>query len=307
MNIVLLDALTLGGADISAIERLGQLTIYETTSQEETIERCLGAQIILTNKVVIDKEVMDACPSLKLICVTATGMNNIDLDYAKHKGIAVKNAAGYSTNSVTQLTFSILLYLLNHMKYYDHFGQNEWQYANIFTNLTKSFWEISGKRWGIIGLGTIGKNVAKVATAFGAQVCYYSTSGANSDTTYPQEDLQTLLSSCDIISIHAPLNDNTKDLINKENLHLIKHGAALLNMGRGGIVNEADVCNEIDWREIFYGTDVLSAEPMVGDSPFLLVQNKQRLCITPHIAWGSEEARKELIKITTKNIKEFIS
>lgn len=307
MKIVLLDALTLGGADISEIAKLGELEAYETTNKEESLQRCKDADIIITNKVILDRELMDNAPNLKLICITATGMNNVDLEYAKQKGITVKNAAGYSTNSVTQVTFSLLFYLLNHMKFYDNFGQNEWQYANIFTNLSKSFWELSGKKWGIIGLGTIGRNVAKAASGFDCEVCYYSTSGANNDDTYKRVELEEMLATCDVISIHSPLNDKTKNLLNRSNLHLLKDRAILLNLGRGGIVNEMDICNEIDWRDIYFGTDVLEVEPMIENSPFLLVQNKHRLCITPHIAWGSEEARAKLVKITVENIKEFIS
>jgi glycerate dehydrogenase len=307
MKIVLLDALTLGGADIEEIAKLGQLTAYETTSKEETIERCKDAQIILTNKVVIDKEIMDNAPNLKLICVTATGMNNIDLEYAKQKGIIVKNAAGYSTNSVTQLTFSLLFTLLNHMEFYSDFGKNHWVEANIFTNLTRPFWELSGKKWGIIGLGTIGKNVAKAAEGFDCEVCYYSTSGANSNAKYKRVDLEDMLKSCDVISIHSPLNEKTKDILNESNLHLIKDRSILLNLGRGGIVNEKDICKELDKREIYFGTDVLEVEPMIENSPYLKVENRQRLCITPHIAWGSEEAREKLVKITAENIRSQIS
>ena len=306
MKIVLLDALTLGEADISEIKKLGELEVYETTDTQERLQRCKDADIIITNKVILDKTLLDNAPKLKLICITATGMNNVDLEYAKQKGILVKNAANYSTKSVTQLTFSLLFYLLNHMEYYSDFGKNHWASANIFTNLDKPFWELSGKKWGIIGLGTIGKSVAKIATSFDVDVCYYSTSGQNSDKTYKRVELDLLLKSCDVISIHSPLNDQTKNLINKSNLNLIKNGSVLLNLGRGGIVNEKDICDEIDRRDIYFGTDVLEVEPMVKDSPYLGVLNKQRLCITPHIAWGSKEAREKLLKITVKNIKDFI-
>lgn len=307
MKIVVLDTLTLGGADLGGLAEFGELVLYDTTSLDERIDRCKDAQIIITNKVLIDKELLDNTPFLKLVCITATGMNNVDLEYAKQKGVVVKNAAGYSTQSVTQLTFAMLFYLVNHMNYYVDYGLNRWVDAPTFTNLSKPFWEISGKRWGIIGLGEIGKNVARAASGFGCEVVYFSTSGANNHDTYKRLELEELLQSCDIISIHAPLNAHTKDLINKTNLPLLKDKAILLNLGRGGIVNEMDICSEIDIKEIYFGTDVLESEPMKADSPYRLVQQTHRLCITPHIAWGSIEAREKLVAITQENIKEFLS
>jgi len=308
MKIVLLDAQTLGDdLDLSPIRELGDLTIYQTTSSNETLERITDADIVITNKVVIDAKMMDASPNLKLICISATGMNNVDLAYAELKNIYVKNVAGYSTKSVVQHTFSMALYLLEKMGYYSQVaGNGEWSHSKLFTDVSKPFFEISGKKWGIIGLGAIGREVAGIATAFGAEVSYYSTSGKNIKNAYPQMTLDRLLQSCDIISIHAPLNDDTYYLLNENNLHELKNGSILLNLGRGGIINETDLAFEMNRREIYVGLDVLEKEPIDMNNPLFKVKNKDQLLITPHIAWTSKEARVKLLDGVANNIKSFI-
>ncbi|MCW8821177.1 MAG: hydroxyacid dehydrogenase, partial [Sulfurovum sp.] len=219
MNIVLLDAKTLGDdLDISVLESFGTLTVYPTTSREQTLERIQIADIVITNKVVITANMMEEVPKLKLICIAATGMNNVDLDAAKLKGIDVKNVAGYSTKSVVQHTFAMALYLLEKMAYYDTVVKSaSWSDSGLFTDVSHPFYEISGKKWGIIGLGSIGQEVAKIAEAFGAKVSYHSTSGTNLRHAYPHQSLEFILKNSDIISIHAPLNENTMDIINKNN------------------------------------------------------------------------------------------
>ena len=308
MKLVLLDAKTLGtDLDISALQRFGELVSYETTSKDETAERIQDANILITNKVIIDASLMDQAKNLKLICITATGMNNVDLDYAAEKNIAVKNVAGYSTQSVVQHTFAMALYLIEKMAYYDHVVKSAtWTKSSLFTDVSQPFYEISGKKWGIIGLGSIGQEVAKVATAFGAEVSYYSTSGKNVDQPYQEQTLDALLSTCDIISIHSPLNKNTQNLISASNLGLLKKGAVLLNLGRGSIVNEADLAVELDKREIYAGLDVLAPEPIEKDNPLMHIKNKNRLLITPHIAWASIEARQKLLEGIVDNIKTFL-
>lgn len=308
MKIVFLDAITMGDdVSLSAFSELGEFITYPTTSKTQTLQHIGKAQVVLTNKVVIDKDIMDECLNLKLICITATGMNNVDLEYAKKKGIEVKNAAGYSTSSVTQQTFTLALYLIGQSKYYDEFVQSkQWTQSGLFTNVQRPFFEIKDKKWGIIGFGTIGKNVAKVAAAFGANVCYYSTSGANNDNTYTQVSLEEMLKSCDIISIHAPLNAQTNGLIKKEQLDLMKKGAILINVGRGGIIDESDLADAIDNNGILAGIDVSVTEPIEADNKLLSVKNKDNLAMSPHIAWASREARVELMKIVAQNIKDFI-
>ena len=306
MKIVILDALTFGDTDLSAFFKLGDVDIYQTTSLQQTHERIANAAVIVTNKVVITKALMLNTPSLKLICVAATGMNNVDLEAAKEIGIEVKNVSGYSTDSVIQHTFSMLFYLVGHSGYYDGFVKSgSYSKSPIFTDITKPFFEVKGKKWGIIGLGTIGRGVANVAKTFGADICYYSTSGKNSSTDFVQVDLDELLNTCDIISIHAPLNEKTLNLLSYEQLLTCKNGAVVLNLGRGGIVDEEAVARIVETKNIYFGLDVLEKEPMRENHPLLRVKNQENLYITPHIAWASVEARERLIAGVVENIKAF--
>ena len=308
MNIVLLDAKTLGDdLDLSALKKLGTLTRYDTTNEEETLARIIDADIVITNKVVITANMLAQSKKLKLICIAATGMNNVDLEAAKFQGIEVKNVSGYSTKSVVQHTFAMALYLLEKLSYYADVVENDtWSESGLFTDVSRPFYEISGKKWGIIGFGMIGQNVAHIATAFGAEVSYHSTSGENLNHAYPHKSLEFILKDCDIISIHAPLNDDTYDLINEINLPYIKEKSILLNLGRGGIINETDLAFELDRREIYAGLDVLETEPITLNNRLNEVQHKERLLITPHIAWTSIEARKKLLQGIVKNIETFL-
>jgi len=307
-KIVILDTETLGeDLDLTPLEQFGDVTGYKTTTVDETLGRIQGAHIIISNKVVLTKEMMRQCADLELICIAATGMNNVDLEAAQELGIAVKNVAGYSTQSVVQHTFAILFYLLEHMKYYDNIVQNGlWSMSGLFTDVSRPFHEITGKKWGIIGMGTIGQEVAKIATAFGTHVGYYSTSGENTDHPYLNQPLDVLLATSDIISIHAPLSEKTYSLISENNLPLLKEKAILLNLGRGGIINETDLAYELDRREIYAGLDVLEKEPIDANNRLLQIVNKERLLITPHIAWTSIESRKKLLEGIVENIKSFL-
>lgn len=308
MKIVILDAATLGDVDFSLFERFGEVQVYQTTLPSERIERIKDADIVVTNKVVIDKEAIDNAPNLKLICVAATGMNNIDLKYAQRKGIAVKNVAGYSTESVVQHTFGMALYLIEQLRYYDEYVKSgQWSDSGLFTCIDRPFFEIFGKRWGIIGLGAIGKRVAQVASSFGCDVVYHSTSGQNLDQPYEHLPLDTLLCTSDIVSIHAPLNEKTRNLIGLSELQKLSDKAVLLNLGRGGIIDEEALAKVIDQKEIYVGLDVTQTEPIPKDSPLLHIKHKKRLLITPHIAWTSIEARERLIAGIIENIEEFLS
>ena len=308
MKIVILDRATLGfDIDMSIFETLGEVESYDVTNETQTINRVKNADIVITNKVVISKEVMDNS-NLKLICISATGMNNVDLEYAKQKNIQVKNVAGYSSSSVVQLAFSMIFQIVQKLDYYKKYvDEGNWQKSQIFTHIDKPFFELDGKKVGIIGLGDIGRNFAKKASAFDCEVMYFSTSGKNYNSEYKQVSLDELLSTCDIIGIHCPLNENTKDLLNYENMKNIKDGAILLNLGRGGIINEANLAKIIDEKEIYCGIDVVSVEPILEDNPLLKVKNKDRLLLTPHIGWASVEARNRLVQMVAKNIEEFIS
>ena len=303
MKIVLLDALTFGATDLSGFDAFGEVEIFQTTSKEQTLERITKADVIVTNKVVITDAHMQKCPNLKLICIAATGMNNVDLEAAKSNNIQVKNVAGYSTDSVIQHTFSMLFYLVGHSRYYDEVVKDgTYSKSAIFTDVSKPFFEVKGKKWGIIGLGNIGRGVANIAKAFGAEIFYYSTSGVNRTEDFQRTNLDELLKTCDIISIHSPLNEQTNNLLDYEQLNTLKDGAVVLNLGRGGIINEEAVAKIIDEKNISFGLDVLTQEPMRENHPLLSVKNKENLYVTPHIAWTSIQARDALIALTIENI-----
>jgi glycerate dehydrogenase len=307
MKIVLLDAITFGDTPLSCFEEFGTLQRYETTTPTQTQARLEGANVVITNKVVITKEHMQNTPTLQLICIAATGMNNVDLEAAKELGIEVKNVAGYSTDSVVQHTFSLLFYLLGHARYYDEVVKSgTYSRSGVFTDVSQPFSQIKGKTWGIIGLGAIGKEVARMALAFGADVIYYSTSGRNSSDLYEQVVLHKLLESSDIISIHAPLNEQTRNLLHYANLQHLKEKAIVLNLGRGGIIDEDAVAQLVDERELYFGLDVFTQEPLSLESPLLRVKNSHQLYLTPHIAWTSVEAREKLIASVCQNIKETL-
>ncbi|MDN5111492.1 D-2-hydroxyacid dehydrogenase [Aliarcobacter butzleri] len=307
MQIVILDRATLGfDIDVNIFSKFGNVTSYDSTKENETAQRVKNADIVLTNKVVIGKNEIDNS-NIKLICITATGMNNVDLEYAKEKNIAVKNVAGYSTSSVVQVGFSMILYFVQKLNYYKKYvDEGNWQKSELFTHIDEPFFELDKKRVGIIGLGEIGRNFAKKAKAFDCEVVYYSTSGKNSNSEYKSISLEELLKTSDIISIHAPLNENTKNLLTYENMKNMKDGAILLNLGRGGIINENDLAKLIDEKEIYCGIDVVSKEPIEESNPLLQVKNKNRLLLTPHIGWASIEARTRLVNMVAKNIEDFI-
>ena len=306
MKIVILDAITFGDTDLSGFNALGEVIVHQKTSAQEVDERITDADVLVTNKVVITAQNMENAKALKLICVAATGTNNVDLQAAKERSIAVKNVVGYSTESVVQHTFAMLFYLIEHMKYYDGAVKDGfWSRSGVFTDISNPFFEINGKKWGIIGLGTIGKRVGGIAKNFGCEVSYFSTSGKNSDAEFASVTLEQLLKESDIISIHAPLNDATKNLLDYEQLLTCKQNAVILNLGRGGIINEEAVAKIIDEKDIFFGLDVLTKEPIDLHDPLLGVKNRNRLLITPHIAWTSKEAREALIVGVIENIRSI--
>ncbi len=308
MKIVILDALTFGDTSLSGFFKLGDVDVFQTTSPQQTQERIAHADVIVTNKVVITETHISSSPALKLICVAATGMNNVDIEAAKKRGIEVKNVSGYSTDSVIQHTFSMLFYLVGHSRYYDEYVKDgSYAKSPIFTDVSQPFFEVKGKRWGIIGLGEIGRGVARVAEAFGADVRYFSTSGKNTNQDYQHIELEELLKTSHIISIHAPLNERTANLLGYEQLLMCRDSAVVLNLGRGGIIDEAAVAKVIDEKNISFGLDVLSREPMEQDHPLLSVKNRDSLYITPHIAWTSIEAREKLIAGVIDNIISFTS
>ena len=309
MNIVFLDRKSLGkDLDLERFEDFGSVTMYDFSTVEEARERVKDADIIITNKVPMNENSLKDAGHLKLICVTATGINNLDLDYLDAHNIAWRNVAGYSTETVAQHTFALMFYLLEHLHYYDAYVKEE-RYVNdkIFTHFDLPFHELSGKTWGIIGLGAIGKRVADLASAFGAKVVYYSTSGKNHDLDYEEVDLDTLLATSDIVSVHAPLTENTTNLMDAAAFRKMKKSALFINVGRGAIVNEADLADALEQEEIAgAGLDVLCEEPMVEANPLRRIKDSNRLIITPHIAWASIEARTRLMDIIYHQVEEFL-
>ena len=304
MKIVFLDAATLGDVSFAPIERLGELTCWQTSDASEALERVPGYDVIVTNKVRVDKGLIDAADNLKLICVAATGVNNIDLEYAASKGIPVRNVAGYSTESVVQCTFMHILSLAGKLPYYDaKVKSGEYSRSGLFTDVSKPFRELSGKTMGIIGMGTIGSRAAKVASAFGMEVVYFSTSGTSHCSDYPSLPIDELMFMSDVVSVHAPLNSRTAGLIGAREISLMKPDAILVNMGRGGIVDEAALADAVDSGRIAGAAlDVYSSEPLPEDNPLSRIVHKERLSLTPHTAWASVEARNRLVEMIAANI-----
>lgn len=306
-KIVILDGKTLGDISIEKLKEIGEVQYYEATDESQVSERIKDANIILTNKVVLNKNNMKDAKNLEFIAETATGFNNIDIDYAKNHRIGVANVAGYSTNAVVQHTFASALGLLNQVVYYDNYVKNgEYSKSGSFTCLNKPYYEVENKVWGIIGLGTIGSKVGKIAEAFGAKVIYYSTSGKNASSEFKRVSFDELLELSDIISIHAPLNENTRGLINYEVLSKMKSSAILVNMGRGPIVVEKDLARAIEENQIRGAAlDVYEIEPVSEENALLSIKNKDKLLLSPHIAWASIEARERLFNEVIENIKAF--
>ena len=309
MKIVFLDAATMGDVSFAPIQQLGELVCYDRSTPEEALTRVGDCEVLIINKVRVTPELIDAAPKLRLICEAATGVNNIDLAYAASKGIPVRTAVGYSTDSVVQATFMHILSLVGNAPYFDKVVKSgEYSSSGLFTDVSVNWWELAGKTIGIIGLGNIGSRVAKVAEAFGMKVCYYSTSGTSHCKDYPSLPLDELMATADVISVHAPLNERTDGLIGERELQLMKRSAIIVNMGRGGIVNEAALAKAID-EELIAGAalDVFVTEPLPQDNPLLHTRHPERLRLAPHVAWASTQARTRLTAIIAENIRTELS
>lgn len=308
MKLVFLDKKTIGeDIDFSKFSELGEVVEYDYTLPEEVPERVMDADIVIVNKIPVNEKTIHTARNLKLVCVTATGTNNLDKDYLAERGIEWRNAAGYSTESVAQHTFAMLFYLLEHLRYYDDYVKGG-HYINdvMFTHFAKTFHQLTGKTWGIIGLGAIGRRVADIAKLFGAKVIYYSATGAMAQEGYRQVDLDTLLGTSDIVSVHAPLNTYTEGLMDEEAFSKMQTHAIFLNLGRGPIVMEKALADALNEGKIAAaGLDVLCEEPMSASSPLLDVADKSRILITPHIGWASVEARNNLMDIVAEHIRIF--
>ena len=306
MKIVFLDAATMGDVSFEPFERLGEFVSYQTSTPEEARERVKDADVMMINKVLVDKDLIDAAPSLKLICVAATGVNNIDIDYAASKGIPVRNVAGYSTDSVAQATFMHILSLAGGAPYFDESVKSgSYSRSGMFTDPNWNWWDLAGKTIGIIGMGNIGRKVAKIAEAFGMKVCYHSTSGTAHCKDYPCLPLEQLLAESDIVSVHAPLNERTQNLLGAKEFAKMKPTAFVVNMGRGAIIVEADLAEAVDNGIIAgAGIDVFVKEPIPEDHPYLKMKHPERMRLAPHIAWASVEARDRLVGMMADNVKK---
>ncbi len=308
LKIVLLEKKTLGDdIDLSAFSSLGKVELYETSTRAEAKERIIDADVIVMNKLNMDEDLLQHAKKVKLICITATGTNNIDLNYTKKRNITVANVKSYSTSNVVQVTFSLLFYLIGKLPYFDNYVKSgEYAKCDIFTHLGGGFSDISNLTWGIVGLGEIGRSVADVARAFGSDVIYYSTSGKNNNPDYRQVSFDELLEQSDIISVHAPLNKATENLFDENAFKKMKKTAIFLNLGRGPIVVEKDLAKALEEGEIAgAGLDVLCKEPIAVDNPLGAIKDSGKLIITPHIGWASRETRQKLMDEVYKNIVAF--
>lgn len=310
MKIVVLEHDSMGyDIDISCFEEFGEVVYYKNTSQEDIAEKIADADILIANKAPLTGENLKAAKKVKLICEFATGYNNVDLEYCREHGIAVTNAVGYSTPIVAQHTFAIALYLLEKLPVYDQYVKGgSYEESSLFTCFEPYFPELQGKTWGIIGLGNIGRKVAQIAEVFGCRVIYYSASGNHSSDEYERVDLDSLLAQSDILSLHCPLTERTSNIINRDALSKMKKTAVLINVARGPVVDEQALYEALTEGEIAAaGLDVLVKEPIAADNPLRKIQDSTKLFITPHMAWGSNEARTRCTAEVYQNIKSYLA
>ena len=307
-KIVFLDEYSIAGRSLDSITSLGEYTAYENTTKEQVVERLKGADVAITNKVVIDGDAMRQLPDLKLICVAATGMNNVDLESAKELGIEVRNAVGYSTTSVAETTLASALALARNIVYFDeYFNDGRYSKADRAICYDRFTFEIRGKRWGIVGLGNIGREVARLASAFGCEVRYYSTSGTKRQEEYPAMELNELLEWSDIVSVHSPLNERTRGLIGIEELKRMKPTSIIINVARGGIIDESALAEALDKGYVSAAAlDVFSVEPL-RTSPLYDIKDRYRLLASPHNAWSAAEAIDRLIECVAENIRVWLA
>lgn len=310
MKIVFLETECLGeGMDYDSFSDFGEVVQYKYSSLDEVPKRIEDADIIVLNKIPMNESTLAGAKNVKLICITATGTNVVDFSYTNARGITVANVKGYSTQTVAQHTFAIYFALAERIAYYDDYVKcKKYSNSEMFVHYGPEFHDLSGQTWGIVGLGDIGKKVAKIANAFGCKIQYYSTTGKNNDSEVKQVSLEELLQTSDIISIHAPLNEVTENMFTTEKFDKMKSNAILLNLGRGPIVNEQDLAEAINEGKIAGAAlDVFTQEPLPAESPLLSVIEPERLILTPHIAWASVEARMRLLNETYLNIEAFLN
>ena len=310
MKLVVLERNSAGtDIDVSCFEKFGEVKYYPNTVAENTAERVKDADIIMANKAPLNETTLKNAPNVKLICLLATGFDNVDLAYCKSRGIKVTNVVNYCTSTVAQHTLLLALALSEKLAFYDDYVKSgTYSAQDRFSNFDRAFYDLEGKTWGIVGMGSIGRRVAALAQAFGCRVIFYSASGKSTCTDYERVELETLLREADILSLHCPLSDRTRGLINKEAFSQMKDSAILVNVARGPVVDtqalyEALVTNQIAGA----GLDVLEREPMAKDNPLAQIKDSTKLIITPHMAWASVESRTHLVEEVVKNIEAFLA
>ncbi len=309
MKIVILERDSLGSdVDISCYERFGDLTVYGNTLEHQVADRVEDAEIIMGNKAPMNELTLKGAHHVKLICLFSTGYDCVDLEYCQSRGIKVTNVVDYCTDAVSQHTFAILFYLLEHLRHYDDFVKSgDYGAQERFSNFDLPFTELHGKTWGIVGMGHIGRKVASIAEAFGCRIIFYSASGKSTCTEYRQVDLDTLLVSSDILSLHCPLSERTRGLIDKNSLARMKRSAILLNLARGPVINNADLYWALQNEEIAAaGLDVLEKEPITSDNLLGRIKDSNKLLITPHMAWATKEARIRIVEEVFRNVEAYM-
>ncbi len=307
MKISVLDIATLGDdLNFDAIRSFGEIKVYDITRQEDVVDRIREEEVLILNKVKLNRENLSFAKKLKLICITATGFDNVDLDYCREHNIAVCNVSGYSTDSVVQLTIAMAFSLVTNLSSFDRYVKSgRYSESGIFNCVKPVFKEISTLTWGVVGLGTIGKKVADVATTMGCKVLAYKRTPVD---MYPCVDIDTLCKESDIISLHTPLCEETYHLINEKRLSMMKDSAVLINVARGAVVDEEAVCKAVAHKKLGgLGVDVYSTEPMQADSPYQKLLNCENVIFTPHMAWGSIDARQRCVDEVIKNIESYLA
>ena len=307
MKITFLDALTLGtDLDLSSFKKFGELCVFGGTTDSEVVSHISDSDVVIVNKIKLGRQNLPECKNLKLICITATGFDNIDLEYCKEAGIAVCNVVGYSTQNVAQITLSMALSLISHLKEYDRSVSSGRYSAGMTANiLTPVYHEIYGKTWGIVGYGNIGRQVGKVAEAMGCRVIVNKRKPASDAECV---DIDTLCREADIISVHTPLNDESRGLISRERIAMMKKDAIVINVARGAVVDEEALAEAVRDRKIGgIGVDVYSKEPMPENHPYMSVAGHDNVIFTPHMAWGSYEARVRCCDEVMLNIEAYLN
>lgn len=310
MKLVVLERNSVGtDVDVSCFEKFGEVEYYPNTVAENTTERIKGADIIISNKAPMNESTLKDAPNVKLICLFATGFDCVDLAYCKSRGIKVANVVNYSTAAVVQHTILLALALEEKIFHYDDYVKSgAYAAQDRFSNFDQVFGELDGKTWGIVGMGNIGRGVARVAQALGCNVIFYSASGKSSCTEYKRVELDELLAQSDILSLHCPLSDRTRGLINKEAFSKMKKTTILVNVARGPVVETQALYEALTTGQIAAaGLDVLEQEPIAKDNPLGSIKDSTKLIITPHMAWASKEARERLVQEVMQNIEAFLN